>query len=171
MTEGVDVFAGTHRSALTSLDLAADLTLLLSRQALSEYALACGAAQSAAERCGSLDRPPAHAFADLRSCRARVTAGEATLKLVVEALATREAGNVSLDAASSDLIGTLICTTLGRLSADFEASEDEILATATRILGLRAVLDELEVGHDHLVTVTLIETAAARAKPAWKRDP
>ena len=139
------MFADNHPSTPTTVDLAADLTLLLSRQALSEYSLACEAAQRAAERCAAPDRPSADALADLGNCRASVIAAEAKVKLVVDALAARETGKVSLDRAGSELIGTLICTALDRLSADFEASEDEILATATRIQRLRAVLDELGV--------------------------
>ena len=139
------MFAGTHPSTPTTVDLAADLALLLSRQALSEYAMACEAAQRAAERFGAAHRPSADALADLGNCRASVIAAEAKVKLVVDALATRQVGRVSLDRASSELIGTLVCTALDRLSADLEASEDEILAAATRIQRLRAVLDELGV--------------------------
>lgn len=137
------MFAGTDPSTPITVDLAADLTLLLSRQALSEYSMDCEAAQCAAERCGVPARPSAHALADLGNCRTRVIAAEATLKLVVDALAAPEAGKVSLDRASSELIATLIYTAVDRLAADFGASEDEILATATRIQRLRAVLDEL----------------------------
>ena len=137
------MFAGTHPSTATTVDLAADLTLLLSRQALSEYSMVCEAAQRAAERCGAPDRPAAEALADLANCRASVIAAEASLKLVVDVLAARQAEKVSLDRASSELIGALISTALERLSADFEASENEILATATRIQRLRGVLDEL----------------------------
>ena len=139
------MFAGTHPSMPTTVDLAADLALLLSRQSLSEYAMACEAAQRAAERCAASDRPSADALADLVNRRASVIAAEVSLKLVVDVLAARQAEKVSLDRASRELIGALICTALERLSADFEASEDEILATATQIQRLREVLDELGV--------------------------
>ena len=146
------MFAGNHPSTPRTVDLAADLTLLLSRQVLSEYSMACEAAQRAAERCAAPDRPSADALADLGNCRASVNAAEVKVKLVVDALATRQAGKVSLDRASSELIGTLVRTALDRLSADFEASEDEVLATATRIQRLRTVLDELGVRHEVLGT-------------------
>lgn len=139
--------AGNHPSTPTTVDLAADLTLLLSRQALSEYSMACEAAQRAAEQCAAPEHPSADALAELGNCRASVIAADAKVKLVVDALST---GKVSLDRASSALIGALICTALERLSADFEAPEDEILATATRIQRLRAMLDELGVRNEVL---------------------
>ena len=121
----------------------ADVTLLLSRQALSEYALACEAAELAADHCGVSDAPSPAALAHLRNCRQRVIAAEDALRLVAGADGTGAACTVSIDGADRDLIGTLAGTTLDRLSGDLEASEEEILAVADSIRRLRALLDEL----------------------------
>ena len=52
--------AGEISPMPTTLQIPADLTLLLSRQVLSEYSLACDAAQTAAEQCAIPDHPSQH---------------------------------------------------------------------------------------------------------------
>lgn len=121
----------------------ADVALLLSRQALSEYSLACGAAELAANNCGVSDAQSPDALAHLCTCRVRVIAAEDALKLVEGAVGTAAAYMVSINGPDRDLIGTLAGTTLDRLSGDLEAPEEEILAVAHSIRRLRELLDEL----------------------------
>ena len=128
------------------LRMPADLMLLLHRQALSEYSLACESAQIAAERCGAVQSPTADARAELRNCRARVIAAEDALDLLADDVATRETWDVSLDDRSRDLITRLVGTALDRVGDDFEASDQEILDAADRIQRLQALLDELGPG-------------------------
>lgn len=125
----------------------ADVTLLLTRHALSEYSLACETAALAAEHCVSDARSP-DALAHLCDCRVSVIAGDDALKLVAGADATGAAYTVSVDGPDRDLVGMLVCATLDGLSGDLEASEEEILAVADSIQRLRAVLDELGIRRD-----------------------
>ncbi|MDP8910380.1 MAG: hypothetical protein M3N47_14970, partial [Chloroflexota bacterium] len=125
----------------------ADVTLLLTRHARSEYSLACETAALAAEHCVS-DAPTADALAHLCDCRVRVIAADDALKLMGGADATGAACTVSIDGPDRDLVGTLVGATLDRLSGDLEASEEEILAVADSIQRLRAVLDELGTRRD-----------------------
>lgn len=136
---------GAHAPMRRTLQIPADVTLLLSRQALSEYSLACEAAQIAAEQCGMARTPSPECLAILRDCRARVMAAEGALTLVADAIVTREGRMVSLDDPGRHLIGTLVGTALCRMSANLEAPEEEILAAADRIQRLRALLHELGI--------------------------
>lgn len=124
----------------TTLQIPADLTLLLSRQVLSEYSLACDAAQFAAEQCAIPDHPSDHARSQLHGCRARVNAAESMLDLVSTACPGRP-WKVSLQRPDRHVIATLLATELKRQSADLESTEDEILATADRIPRLRTLLE------------------------------
>lgn len=125
-----------------------NVALLLSRQALNEYSLACEAALLAADHCGVSDAPSPDALAHLRTCRVRVIAAEEALKLVAGADGTAAACTLSVDGADRDLVGALAGTTLDRLSAGLEASEEEILAAADSIRRLRALLDELGISRE-----------------------
>jgi hypothetical protein len=124
----------------TTLEIPADLTLLLSRQVLSEYSLACDAAQSAAEQCAIPDHPSEHARSQLRECRARVNAAEHVLNLV-SSVAPAQPWKVCFQSPDRHVIATLLGTELKRQSADLGLTEDEILATAGRIPRLRTLLD------------------------------
>ena len=124
----------------TTLEIPADLTLLLSRQALSEYALACDAAQIAAEQCAIPDDPSQDAHGLLRDCRARVNAAEHVLNLV-GTLSHGQPWKVSFQSPERHAIATLLATVLTRQSADLESTEDEILTAADRIPRLRTLLD------------------------------
>lgn len=124
----------------TALEIPADLTLLLSRQALSEYSLACDAAQIAAEQCAIPDHPSQHACGQLRKCRARVNAAEHVLNLV-GTVSPGQPWKVSFQSPERHVIATLLGTELTRQSTDLELTEDEILATAGRIPRLRTLLD------------------------------
>lgn len=124
----------------STLDIPADLTLLLSRQVLSEYSLACDAAQLAAEQCAIPDHPSQHARGQLRECRARVNAAEHTLDLV-STVSPGQPWQISLRSPERHVIATLLATELKRQSADLGLTEDEILATADRIPRLRTLLD------------------------------
>ena len=127
-----------------ALNIPADLTLLLSRQALCDYALACEAAQDAAERCGAAKSPSSDVFAQLRERRERVLATEEALTVICEDDAARRPTDRSLDSRHRDLTAMLIRTVLYRLRGHLESSEEEILTTADRIQRLRALLDALE---------------------------
>lgn len=127
-----------------ALDIPADLTLLLSRQALCDYALACEAAQDAAERCAAAKSPSADVFAQLRDRRERVLATEEALTVIGGEDATRHGADRSLASRHRDLTAMLIRTALYRLRGHLESSEEEILTTADRIQRLRALLDTLE---------------------------
>lgn len=124
------------------LRIPADLTQLLSRQALSDYSTACGAAENAAEQCARASSSRCDPL-ELRDCRARVIAAEDALRLLVDDLATREVCDVPLNDRHRALMGTLVGTALDRLCSSLESSEEEILAAADRIQRLRALLDEL----------------------------
>jgi hypothetical protein len=124
----------------TTLEIPADLTLLLSRQALSEYALACDAAQIAAEQCITPDHPSPHARAELRECRARVNGAEHVLDFV-SAVPPGQPWKFSFQSPERPVIATLLGTVLKRQSTDLESTEDEILATAARIPRLRTLLE------------------------------
>jgi len=121
----------------------ADLVLLLRRQALSDYALACEDARSAAEQCIA-SIPTADALVALRSCRARVSDAENALDALGDDVADRDAPDVTV--SDRDLVITRVEIMLGRLSRDLESSETEILAAADSIKRLRALLDELGPG-------------------------
>lgn len=135
---------GTHPPMLRSLHIDADLTSLLSRHALSEYSLACEAAHIAAEQYGVAEHPHPDGLGLLRISRANVICSEDTLKIVGDAVHTHTIANVSLDDCDRALIGKLAGTALQRLTEDLEATEEEIIAAADRIMRLRALLDELE---------------------------
>ena len=124
----------------TTLQIPADLTLLVSRQALSEYSLACEAAQTAAEQCAIPDHPSQHARGQLRGCRARVNAAEHVLNLV-STVPPGQPWKVSLQSPDRRVIATLLATVLKRQSVDLELTEEEILAAADRIPRLRMLLD------------------------------
>ena len=130
-----------------SLDAASqvptELLLLLNRQALGDYSMACEAAQAAAEQSGAAHRPSPDASSRLRGCRANVMAAEEVLDLVGDETATRASCNGSLDGRRRLLIAGLVGTALERLCEDLESSEEEICAAAARIQGLHTLLDQL----------------------------
>ena len=132
--------AGEISPMPTTLQIPADLTLLLSRQVLSEYSLACDAAQTAAEQCAIPDHPSQHARGQLRGCRARVNAAEHVLNLV-STVSPGQPWKVSFQSPDRRVIATLLATELKRQSADLELTEEEILAAADRIPRLRTLLD------------------------------
>lgn len=121
----------------------ADLALLLSRQALCDYSLACEAAQAAAERSAVATSSTSDAIAHLRDCRTNVKASEEALRVICDDVATRAACDASLD-RDRLLIAGLVDTTLDRLCGELESSEEEILAAADSILRLRALLEQLD---------------------------
>ena len=127
----------------SALRIPADLALLLSRQALCDYSLACEAAQAAAEGSGAATSPTPAATAHLRDCRTKVKASEEALRVIGDDVATRSACDASLDRHRL-LIAGLVGTTLDRLCGELEASEEEILAAADRIQRLRALLEQLD---------------------------
>lgn len=131
-----------------ALAMPADLTQLLRREALSDYALACGDAQDAAEHCGAVTNATTEMLVELRTCRASVIVAAETLELVGDDVATAEPWDISLDDRNRDLITTRVRLALDRISGDIESSEQEILQAATRIGCLHAVLDKLRLGDD-----------------------
>ena len=142
----------------TPLQIPADLTLLLSRQVLSEYSLACDTAQTAAEQCAIPDHPSQHARGQLRECRARVNAAEHVLNLV-STVSPGQPWKVSFQSPDRRVIATLLATELKRQSADLELTEEEILAAADRIPRLRTLLDSC-------TPLTAYRDAAARSSSA-----
>jgi hypothetical protein len=122
---------------------AADLWLLLSRQALGDYSVACEAAQIAAERCGATTNPSPDTLEQLRTCRGRVVAAEEMLAVVGDDLATPAAWIASRHGPHRDVVVRLVGTVLDRLCGGLESSEDEIVAAARHVQHLRAWLDEL----------------------------
>ena len=132
--------AGEISPMPTTLEIPADLTLLLSRQVLSEYSLACDAAQIAAERCAIPDHPSQHARGQLLECRARVNAAEHMLNLA-STVSPGQPWQVSFQSPERHVIATLLATVLKRQSADLELTEEELLAAANRIPRLRTLLD------------------------------
>ena len=126
----------------------ADLALLLSRQALCDYSLACEAAQAAAERSGAATNPAAPTIAHLRACRTNVAQSEEALDVIGDDVATRALCDASLDRHRL-LIAGLVGTTLDRLCGELESSEEEILAAADRIQRLRALLEQLDAPDSH----------------------
>jgi hypothetical protein len=129
--------------SVASLD-PSDLSLLLGRQALCDYSVACEAAQIAAERCGAATCPSPDTLEQLRTCRGRVVAAEEMLGVVGDDVATRKAWIGSLRGRHRDLVAGLVGTVLDRLCGSLESSEDEILAAARHVQQLRALLDQLE---------------------------
>jgi len=99
----------------TTLQIPADLVL-------SEYSLACDAAQTAAEQCAIPDHPSQHAREQLRGCRARVNAAEHVLNLV-STVSPGQPWKVSLQSPDRRVIATLLATELKRQSADLELTE------------------------------------------------
>jgi len=128
------------RHSPTTLQIPADLTLLLRRQVLSEYALACEAAQSAAAQSAIPDHPSERARDQLVGCRARVNAAEHVLNLV-STFPPGRAWKVSSQSPDHRVIVTLLCTALRRQSADSELTDEEVLAAADRLLRLPTLLD------------------------------
>ena len=128
----------------------ADVALLLSRQALCDYSLACEAAQAAAERSGAARSPTPAAIAHLRDCRKKVKASEEALHVIGDDAATRAACDASLD-RHRRLIAGLADTALDRLCGELESSEEEILAAADRIQRLRALLEQLDLPEHQVV--------------------
>jgi hypothetical protein len=120
-----------------------DLSLLLSRQALCHYSVACEAAQIAAERCGATKSPSPDTLRQLRTCRGRVVAAEEMLDVVGDQIASPEAWIGSLHGRRRDLVVILVGSVLDRFCDGLESSEDEILAAARNVQHLRALLDEL----------------------------
>ncbi len=124
----------------------AQLALLLTRQALSQYALACEDAQFAAERCAAANDPTPDELAQLCEHRMRVMTAEATLGLLPYDVGTREVWDVSLDATQHDLIVALVGSSLNQVCGELESPEKKILAAAETIGGLRALLGRVEAG-------------------------
>lgn len=121
-----------------------DLMLLLRRQALSDYSLACANAQIAAERCAAVTSVTNEMVAELRTLRATVVLAAEALELVGDDVATPAPWDRPLDDRSRELLAARIRSALGRVSGDLESSEHEILDAADKIERLRAMLEELE---------------------------
>jgi hypothetical protein len=126
-----------------ALEVPAELAGLLSRQALGDYSVACEAAQAAAEQSGAATRPSPDTNSRLRDCRTQVIAAEEVLDLLGDDMTPRRSCDASLDGRRRLLIVGLVGTTLARLCEDLESSEEEIRAAASRIQGLRTLLEQL----------------------------
>ena len=126
-----------------ALEVPAELVGLLSRQALGDYSVACEAAQAAAEQSGAAKRPSPDTISRLRDCRTKVIAAEEVLDLLGDDTTPRRSCDASLDGRRRLLIIGLVDTTLARLCEDLESSEEEIRAAASRIQGLRTLLEQL----------------------------
>ncbi|MDP1848265.1 MAG: hypothetical protein Q8K79_10785 [Solirubrobacteraceae bacterium] len=130
-------------------EVPAELSALLSRQALGDYSVACEAAQAAAEQAGAATGPGPDAVSRLRDCRTDLIAAEEVLDLLGDETATRRFCAASLDARQRLLVAGLVGITLERLCADLESSEEEICAAAARIQGLRTLFEQLGPGLRH----------------------
>lgn len=123
-----------------------DLMLLMRREALSDYSLACANAQIAAEKCAAVTSATSEMVAELRTFRATVVLAAEALELVGDDVAAPVAWDLPLDARGRELAAARIRIALGRVSGDLESSEHEILDAADKIKRLRAMLAELELG-------------------------
>jgi len=133
----------TELSKPKTLQIPADLMLLLRREALSDYSMACDRARIVAEYCVAATNPSDDALGDLRSCRARVGTAEEGLDLLGAGAGGGEALDVSLNGRRRDLIAAHVRIALDRISTDFESSEQEILEAADTIQRLSAMRDTL----------------------------
>jgi hypothetical protein len=129
-------------TSIAMLD-SSDLSLLLRRQALCDYSVACEAAQIAAERRGATKSPSPETLERLRTCRRRVVATEEMLDVVGDDVKPPGAWIGSLHGRHRDLVVGLVGSALDRLCGGLESSEDEVLATARKVQHLRALLDAL----------------------------
>jgi hypothetical protein len=125
-----------------SLTIPPDLLLLLRREALSDYSVACERASIAAEQCVAVTSRPG-VLVNLHTCRARVIAADQALDVVGDDVATAEEWDVSLDDPNRDLISARVSIALQRVSGDLDSSEPEILEAADTIQGLRVLLAKL----------------------------
>lgn len=123
------------------LQIPAALTPILRRVALANYARTAELAFHAAD--GSVDAgTPWRDLGELSVCRVSLIDAEAALELVGDDVTVAEMQDVDLTGHNRALIYQLICDALDQVSYDFDGtpSEEQIIAAAAAIQGLRALL-------------------------------